>query len=182
MDPSTDTPDRPSNWARLTIIATALVVSFALLIWICTALKNCQRRRPNPTTMPGAYLLPVYAQPHLSTSTALSRSTLVYPLYPAMPSPDYSEQDLMAGHYARVATPLQARTRTSYGHSLLDGVDEEVHVFGSVQRGHSRRHHRIHPALRRERIRESARESVETLPRYEAPPSYKSNNGFAHSG
>jgi hypothetical protein len=168
----TDTPDRPFNWRRLAIIATALVVSFALLIWICTALANCQRRRREATRMPQAYVLPVYAQPYLSTSTVLSRSTLVYPLYPAMPSPDYLEHDPMAGHYTPVATPLRARVRSREG-------EDDVHVFGSVQRGYvSRRHQRIHPALRRE----NARESVETLPRYEAPPSYRSDNGFGHSG
>jgi hypothetical protein len=178
MDPPTDTLGHPFNWPRLAIIATALVVSFAILLWVCTALMNCKRRRPEPTTMPRAYMLPVYVQrdsPRLSTSAAPSRSTQVYPLYPPMPSPDYSEEDPMANHYTRVATPLQARTRASHRHILT--VDD-VHVFGSVQRSYSRRHRRIHPALRRERMRESARESVETLPRYEYPPSYNSNNGF----
>jgi hypothetical protein len=99
-------------------------------------------------------------------------------MYPPMASPDYSEEDPMAHHYTRLATPLQAHTRASHQRSLT--VDDE-HVFGSVQRSHSRRNHRIHPALRREGIRESARESVETLPRYEYPPSYKSDNGLRHS-
>jgi hypothetical protein len=176
---STDSTEHQFNGPRLAMIATALVVSFGVLIWVCTALMNCKRRRPQPTSLPRAYLLPVYFQrgrSHTSTSAAPSRSTLVYPLYPAMPLPDYSEEDPLAHRQTRVSVPLQARTR-----SVVDGDDDGVHVFSSVQRGHYRRHHHIHPALRRDRIRESARESVETLPRYENPPSYKSDNGLRHS-
>jgi hypothetical protein len=171
-----------TNWPRLAVITTVLVVSFGALIWICTALMNCKRRRTQPATLPRAYLMPVYVQggsSHTPASAAPSRSTLVYLLYPAMPAPDYSEDDPLAHRQTGVSIPLHARTRHP---SLAAGEEEEeVHVFCSVQRGHPRRHHRIHPALRRERIRESVRESVETLPRYKNPPSYKSDNGFGHS-
>jgi hypothetical protein len=103
-----------TNWPRLAVITTVLVVSFGALIWICTALMNCKRRRTQPATLPRAYLMPVYVQggsSHTPASAAPSRSTLVYLLYPAMPAPDYSEDDPLAHRQTGVSIPLHVRTR-----------------------------------------------------------------------
>ena len=170
------------DWPRLGIILTAVIVASAILICVAAALTTCMRRRRQTPTMPRAFLLPVYVQhgsSHTSASAAPARSTLMYPRYPPMPSPVYEEEDPLARRQTRVSVPPQART--SHRRTLGVVEDEDIYILGSVSHQQSRRRHRIHPALSREHIRESSRESVETLPRYENPPSYKLDNGFRQS-
>lgn len=177
-----DFEGRLVNWPRLASMTIGLVVAASLVIWLVTALLNCKPQRRNSATIPRAYLLPVYVDRHSSAGgtqpPATSSHRSEYPLGPDVLSPVHEVEDPTSYLRTRISTPLQAHRHISRRFSVTDIDGNDIHILDSVQQRASQRNHRIHSALCRVITHESARESVETLPRYENPPSYNSNNGF----
>jgi hypothetical protein len=159
---------------HLTIVAITIGITFGLIILLAIAFRcdmhRRERQRAQQEDMPGAYSLPAYTNNRDSThSTASSSSTT---------APPDNEGEAHALHTLdSITSPPQASAGVPLEHPLFAGDSNYNYIWGSVQHRTSRRGRRTRVAHERQNSNDSARESVATLPRYEEPPSYESNDG-----
>ncbi len=148
---------------HLVIAGVGAVAALLLVVGLGFALMRRKNRRVQQAAMPRAYLLPMYVgRQSLPPAYEVERSALHRP--------------------ASIAHSPRALAGVSLENAQIGEDSEyEVYIWGSVQHRTSRRRLPLYPAHHRQNTHESARESVATLPRYEGPPSYKSDNGFQAS-
>ena len=156
-------PSRLDN-AKTRAFAVYGIIAFAVIFLVLSAatVHTHFKRRRAQKAKPRAILLPphtLYDDAHIAHM--------------------YANQNHRA-HFAQdrpITVPIEAHAREPRNVGLpsnfVDGGGGDAPVFGSVQhRALNRDLQRFDPAIRREVL--EARESVDTLPRYDGPPAYDS--------
>ncbi|RAR02372.1 hypothetical protein DDE83_008594 [Stemphylium lycopersici] len=174
------------NWARFAIILVGMVVVPALLIWSIMTISKYRCRRSQQNALPRAFLLHAYIQrQQLAGDWAATHSpaqaTTLEPPYLETPPPADNETSAPAHRDVRVEFPPQAHIRGPNQRVGAGRRSPDVFVLGSVQPRNPQRRSHIRSVCHRSGPQHSNYESVETLPRYQDPPSYKSDNGIGKS-